>query len=102
MDIGIIGAGMIASTVARLFAAAGHTVAISNTRALASLAELVAEIGHGARAVTVEAAAGFGEVVLVAIPLGQYETLPAARLRDKIVFDAMNDSSPAPRSTTGP
>jgi 8-hydroxy-5-deazaflavin:NADPH oxidoreductase len=47
-------------------------------------------IGPQARAATVEEAAAFGEVVLVAIPFFAYETLPANQLAEKIVVDAMN------------
>jgi predicted dinucleotide-binding enzyme len=90
MNIGIIGSGMIGGATARLFARAGHTVAISNSRGPASLAGLVAEIGPNAHAATVEEAADFGEVVLVAIPYGAYASLPADRLAGKIVIDAMN------------
>jgi 8-hydroxy-5-deazaflavin:NADPH oxidoreductase len=90
MKIGIIGAGMIGATTARLFARSGHDVAIANTRGPASLAELVDEIGPRVRAATVDDAAAFGEIVLLAIPFGQYGTLPAERLAGKIVVDAMN------------
>ena len=90
MKIGIIGAGMIGATTARLVARSGHEVAIANTRGPASLAELVHEIGPRARAATVDDAAAFGEIVLLAIPLGQYGTLPAERVAGKIVVDAMN------------
>ena len=90
MKIGIIGAGMIGATTARLFARSGHDVAIANTRGPASLAELVREIGPRARAAAVDDAAAFGEIVLLAIPFGQYGTLPAERLAGKIVIDAMN------------
>jgi 8-hydroxy-5-deazaflavin:NADPH oxidoreductase len=90
MKIGIIGAGMIGATTARLFARSGHDVAIANTRGPASLTELVDEIGLRARAATVDDAAAFGEIVLLAIPLGQYDTLPAGHLAGKIVVDAMN------------
>ncbi len=45
MDIGIIGAGMIGATAARLFVQVGHRVAISNSRGPASLALLVAKLG---------------------------------------------------------
>src|SRR2546421_367329 len=90
MKIGIIGAGMIGATTARLVARSGHEVAIANTRGPASLAELVHEIGPRARAATVDDAAAFGEIVLLAIPLGQYGTLPAEHLAGKIVVDAMN------------
>ena len=36
MDIGIIGSGMIGATAARLFARAGHDVALANRRGPAS------------------------------------------------------------------
>ena len=90
MRIGIIGSGHIGGTLARLWAAAGHEIAISNSRGPGSLAGLVAELGAQAKATTVEEAAAFGEVVLAAIPFGKYMTLPAAPLANKIVIDAMN------------
>ncbi len=90
MNIGIIGAGNIGANAARLFADAGHEVAISNSRGPESLASLVEEIGTNARAATVEDAASFGEVVLVAIPFWRYESLPTGPLSGKIVVDAMN------------
>ncbi len=90
MKIGIIGAGKIGSTAARLFARAGHEVAISNSRGPETLSGLVDEIGDGARAVTMEEAAGFGEVVLEAMPFGRYEELPADHLAGKVFIDASN------------
>jgi len=90
MNIGIIGAGNIGANAARLFADAGHEVAISNSRGPESLASLVEEIGANARAATVEDAASFGEVVLVAIPFWRYESLPVGPLSGKIVVDATN------------
>jgi predicted dinucleotide-binding enzyme len=90
MNIGIIGAGHIGSTSARLFLDAGHDVAISNSRGPETLRDLIAELGPNARAATPEDAARFGEIVLLAIPLKDYTTLPAEDLRGKIVIDAMN------------
>jgi hypothetical protein len=90
MNIGIIGAGHIGSTTARLFIDAGHNVAISNSRGPETLRDLVAELGPNARAATPSEAARFGEIVLLAIPLKDYTTLPADDLRGKIVIDAMN------------
>jgi 8-hydroxy-5-deazaflavin:NADPH oxidoreductase len=89
MRIGIIGSGKIGETAARLFVAAGHEVAIANSRGPETLGDLVAELGHAARAVTPEDAATFGDVVLVAIPLGRYRELPAPR-PGAVVIDAMN------------
>src|SRR5688572_32862395 len=90
MKIGIIGAGHIGSTTARLFIDAGHEVAISNSRGPETLRELIADLGPNARAMTPAEAARFGEVVLLAIPLKDYTTLPVDDLRGKIAIDAMN------------
>jgi 8-hydroxy-5-deazaflavin:NADPH oxidoreductase len=91
MKIGIVGAGMIGATTARLFAEAGHDVAISNSRGPESLQSIVTEIGPRARAVSVEDAARFGDVVLLAVPWRKPEALPSAdALKGKIVIDAMN------------
>jgi hypothetical protein len=54
------------------------------------LTGLVEEIGPRTRAATVEEAAEFGEVVLVAVPFFAHETLPAERLSGKVLVDAMN------------
>lgn len=90
MNIGIIGAGHIGATAAKLFVQAGHRVAISNSRGPDTLQSLVQEMGAGATAATIQEAATFGEVVLVAIPFGKYLSLPAAELQGKIVMDANN------------
>lgn len=90
MNIGIIGSGKIGATAARLFVRAGHQVAISNSRGPATLAPLVEGLGAKARAASTEEAASFGEVVLVAIPFGKYQTIPGKPLQGKVVVDAMN------------
>jgi predicted dinucleotide-binding enzyme len=90
LNIGIIGSGSIGASAARLFAQVGHEVALSNSRGPGSLASLVEDIGPRARAATVEEAASFGDVVLVAIPFFAYETLTAEPLVGKVVVDAMN------------
>jgi 8-hydroxy-5-deazaflavin:NADPH oxidoreductase len=90
MNIGIIGAGKIGATAAMLFVNAGNPVAISNSRGPESLAALIQDIGPAAKATNVEEAAAFGDLVLLAIPLGRYESLPAEALAGKIVNDAMN------------
>ncbi len=95
--IGIIGAGHIGSTAARLFTCAEYEVAISNSRGPASLEGLVADLGPKAHAMTVEEAARFGDIVLLAVPWRTPEALPPpAALAGKVVIDAMN-----PYSDTG-
>ncbi len=64
MKIGIIGAGNIGGNAAKLFAEAGHEIAIANSRSPETLADFVNEIGGNAKAVTAEEAAEFGEIVV--------------------------------------
>ncbi len=90
MKIGIIGAGNIGANAAKLFAEAGHEVAIANSRGPETLTETVAEIGGGVQAVTVEDAISFGEIVMVSIPLGKINELPASGFAGKIVIDTNN------------
>jgi 8-hydroxy-5-deazaflavin:NADPH oxidoreductase len=90
MKIGIIGAGYIGGTAAKLFTEAGHEVAIANSRGAETLQDLVAELGAKTRAVNVEEAAEFGEIVLVSIPFGKYTELPAEAFAGKIVIDSNN------------
>jgi predicted dinucleotide-binding enzyme len=90
MKIGIIGAGNIGATAAKLFTKAGHEVAISNSRGPESLLDVVAELSERAQASTVEDAAKFGDVVLVSIPLGKYKSLPPAPFYGKVVIDSNN------------
>ncbi|MGA2825824.1 MAG: NAD(P)-binding domain-containing protein [Streptosporangiaceae bacterium] len=88
--VGFIGSGMIGSTVARLSVAAGHDVVISNSRGPDTLKELVGELGPRARAATAEDAAEAGDIVLVAIPLKAYRSVPVRPLVHKTVIDANN------------
>lgn len=90
MQIGIIGAGHIGGTLARLLIKAGHEVAISNSRGPTSLDELVGELGQHARATTPAEAARFGEIVVVSVPFGRYNELPTEGMAGKIVIDTNN------------
>ena len=74
MKIGIIGAGQIGGTLTRRLTALGHDVAVANSRGPKSLAGLAAETG--AKPVSVEEAAKFGDVVVVTIPQKNISDLP--------------------------
>lgn len=90
MKIGIIGAGNIGGNAAKLFAKAGHEIAIANSRGPETLTDLVAEIGGNTKAVTAEEAAKFGEIVFVSIPLGKIGELSTDGFDGKIVIDSNN------------
>ncbi|MCK0746261.1 NADPH-dependent F420 reductase [Chromohalobacter nigrandesensis] len=88
MRIGIIGAGSIGRAVTRLAIAVGHDVMISNSRGPDTLSKIPQCIG--AKIGTVQEASDFSGIILIAIPLRQYASIPAELLRDKIVMDANN------------
>jgi predicted dinucleotide-binding enzyme len=90
MRIGIIGAGHIGGTLARLFLGAGHEVVVSNSRGPETLKAVLEELGDGARAMTAEDAAMFGDLVVVSIPFGRYLDLPVDGVPGKIVIDTNN------------
>lgn len=90
MKIGIIGAGNIGATLAKLLVERDHEVIIANSRGPQTLAGLVESLGPRASAATVEEAAQAGEVVIEAIPFGKVATLPAAALAGKVLITASN------------
>jgi predicted dinucleotide-binding enzyme len=88
--IGFIGCGMIGSTVARLSVAAGHQVALSNSRGPETLQDLVAELGPLATAATPAQVAEAGDLVVVSIPVKAISDVPAKPLAGKPVLDTGN------------
>lgn len=91
MSIGIIGAGALGSSVARLLATNGISATIANSRGPDSLASLVGELGPSIKAGTVQEAAS-PDIVLVAVrwvDLGKVlGGLPA--WNGRIVIDSTN------------
>lgn len=90
MRIGIIGSGNIGATLAELFVGAGHQVVLANSRGPETLAPLVERLADGASAATAEDAAAAGDLVIVSIPFGRYEQVPAGPLAGKVVVDCNN------------
>jgi len=94
MRIGIIGAGMIGSTMARLWADAGHEVCVAS-RHLDELRPLVAQLGTKGSAGTPMDAATFGDVVMLTVPLKAVPELGrdlAPVLAGRTVLDTGNAS----------
>ena len=92
MRIGVIGSGMIGSTVGELWVKAGHEVKFSS-RHPEKLKALANRLGEKASAGTPKEAAAFGEVLLISVP---YHALPqlghdlSAEIQGKTVLETGN------------
>jgi predicted dinucleotide-binding enzyme len=92
MRIGVVGAGMIGSTVAKLWVDAGHEVRLAS-RHPDALQPLVERLGKRASVGTPADAAVFGEVVMLTVPLAAIPELArdlAPLLAGKVVLDTGN------------
>jgi predicted dinucleotide-binding enzyme len=92
MRVGIVGAGKIGSTLAKLWIDAGHEVRLAS-RHVDSLQPLVEKMGRRASTGTPAEAANFGDLVLLAVPIKAIPDLArdlAPILAGKVVIDAGN------------
>ena len=88
MKIGIIGAGAIGSTLARVAVRCGHEVAMANSTGMGNLQELAQAAGcHGGK---LNEVTQFSDLLILAIPLKAIWQLEPSLFEGKIVLDANN------------
>jgi 8-hydroxy-5-deazaflavin:NADPH oxidoreductase len=97
MNIGVIGTGNVGGALGKLWAGKGHNV-VFGTRDSADqhVQQLLKSAGGNARAASLREAAGFGEVVVLAVP---WPAVPdairsAGDLNGKILVDCINPLAP--------
>ena len=88
--VGILGAGKLGSTLARLSTAAGHRTLIARSADLGELPLVLSVLAPDAIAARAEVVAREADIAILAIPLGRHPELPVAELAGKVVIDAMN------------
>jgi 8-hydroxy-5-deazaflavin:NADPH oxidoreductase len=88
--IGFIGTGHVGAQIARAVTAAGYDVILSNVHDPGDLAPLVAEVGDRASAATVEEATVAANLVVVALPIRAFSSLPVAPLTGRVVIVTSN------------
>ena len=88
--IGILGAGKLSVVLSQLAVKAGYEVYVSNSKDPKQLTLSFSVLSPGTHVVKRKELIEVSDVIILALPLSKYKTLPSDALNGKLVIDAMN------------
>jgi predicted dinucleotide-binding enzyme len=88
--LAVLGAGKLGITIAQLAIKAGYEVFLSGSGAAEKIKLTATVLAPGAIATETKDAVLRSEIIILALPLGKFPSLPQMELSGKLVVDAMN------------
>jgi predicted dinucleotide-binding enzyme len=88
--IGVLGVGKAGTVLARLVSAAGYRVLVAGSGSVDEILLLTEVITPGAVARTAAQVVEESDMVILAVPLAKYRSIPIEGMDGKLVVDAMN------------
>ena len=90
LKIGILGAGKLGTTLARIAEASGYSVLIANSHPVDELKWIIDVLAPKATVVTADDLIKQSDIIILAIPMSKANQLEPELFANKIIFDATN------------